>query len=439
MRLVRCELATASVRAVPRLRAVLVRGVLLLAMVLAMSACPTQGEGGGFQGFGDGRPDPAGLSCPSATHCYAQADINPVCGSSSTPCLTGFQTQISFPSNVQRGDGYLTQEFWLSGFGCFCWIETGWLVSAGQPNPAMFWAQQTGDGVEFATLATARWIGSPDGSSGRFNVVLNGDGSFAIRIDTGLVAYRATTANPMWDGEGRGYVEMGMELVASSGSATPFTFFQGNRAFTAPRVSDWLGPWAALSHADDPPFGGWLVQPNTATEQGGVFYTQCCLPLYGSVAAPGLQNAGLMLAADLDPERPPLLDEALFDREGTEPTGVPAIRASAAGQVPAFDVLEVATWLSTYDPGAPYEGSVTTAPAVTCPVTVREADQMLPEPTGLATDRSVCVAVAEGSFTTDAPVGVDTAAREPLTADHTFAVIDASTGNLLISGVYRRG
>ena len=40
---------------------------------------------------------------------------------------------------------------------------------------------------------------------------------------------------------------------------------------------------------------------------------------------------------------------------------------------------------------------------------------------------------------TDAPVGVDTAAREPLTADHTFAVIDASTGNLLISGVYRRG
>jgi hypothetical protein len=408
------------------------------ALMLVAAGCGGQGDngdGGGFEGFGDGRPDPAGTNCPMSSHCYAKAIIAPSCGSS---CLTGFQTQISFSSNVQRGDGYMTQEFWLLGFGCFCWIETGWLVSATNQTPVMFWAQQTGDGTEYATLATARYVGTlgdADGPSGRFYVVRGSDGRFQIRVDTARVAYRATTSNPMWDDRGYGYVEMGMELVASTGAASPFTFFSGNRYWTAPPATEYVGAWAAISDTDDPPFAAWLLPPQSQSDQGGVYYTQCCLTLTASRAGVRNTSAG----DDKRPQPPPLLDETLFDRAGTEPEGAPALDVSTTGQTPAFDSEVLGAWMASATLGVPYDGEVTSTPAVTCPLTVIEADKLLPEPTGLADDRLICLAQAHGRFTTNAPVSPQLEQPEPLTADTAYIVVDATTGNLLVAGAYRRG
>ncbi|MFD4422252.1 hypothetical protein ACFWN7_12225 [Agromyces sp. NPDC058484] len=371
-----------------------------------------------------------------------------MCGDTSI-CLTGFQTFISFPNNVQRGDGYLTQEFWLVGFDCYCWIETGWLVSASQSSPVLFWAQQSGDGTEFATLATARYVGvvdAADGNSGRFYVVRQADRSFDVRIDTAEVAHRATTRNPMWDDREYGYVNMGMELVASSGSATGFTFFTGNRYWTAPRATAYVGAWAAADDSDDPPYGEWLLPPDEPADEGGVYFTQCCLPLYGAEAAgpntdgAKVQNVDAAATEDAGrPEPPPPPDESLFDRPDTSLEGVPALDTGSTGQVLGFDPEALAAWMATASLGVPYEGEVTTSPKTVCPVTAAEADELLPEPTGLEPDRLLCVATAEGSFTISAPTRLGDPQPESLTADQAYVVVDAATGNLLVAGAFRRG
>jgi len=426
----------------------LVAAALLVLAGLA-SACSTDdrdGDGdGGFQGFGDGRVNPDGTDCPQSRHCYALAGINPVCGNSSTspPCLTGFQTHISFPGTAQRGDGYFTQEFWLAAFSCNCWIETGWLVSALNPAPVLFWAQKTPDNSEIATLGTAHYLGTlgpEDGNSGRFFVVREADGRFNIRVDTARVAYRTTISNAMWDDRGYGYVDMGMELVAISGAASTITFFTGNRAWSAPRTSDWVGNWAGATDSDDPPYGQWLLQPGPpptpdgTDSEGGAYFTYCCLPLYGSEATATQTRA--RAGEDPTPEPPPPLEEALLARDGEPLAGVAAVDPTRDGEVPAFDPDQVGQWMASTQLGVPYDGDLTADPKVTCSLTAAEADQMLPAPTGLARDRGVCVAEAPGTFTITGPPSTEQA--EPEVADTAYVVVDAATGNVLLAGAYRR-
>jgi hypothetical protein len=128
----------------------------------------------------------------------------------------------------------------------------------------------------------------------------------------------------------------------------------------------------------------------------------------------------------------------LFDRPGTEPTGVPAVNSSGNGESPV-DPQALADWMTEAALPIAFEGQPASAPAVMCHVTAAEVDELLPEPTGLAPDRQVCVAEAPGDYTTSAPVDPQLE-RQPqsLAADTAFAVVDAETGNLLLAGAYRR-
>jgi hypothetical protein len=343
----------------------------------------------------------------------------------------------------------MTEEFWLRNYsGCLCWIETGYLRELhGRGTPWMFWTQMNGT-TEFADIASARYVGDADGSVGRFAVVLRDDGLFHIYVDTPRVAYRDSTANPMFDHERppHGYVQMGMELQGGCCGAAPLVFFLGNRLFSlSPRLTEYFTAGQSRGGTgemeDRPPYAGWLFPAAGDSNAGGVFFTQCCLPLSGNQAS-SVTTMGMTLPlivglgeADATPTPPPLLDETLFDRPATAPEGVPAVKVTSPGEVPAFDPADLARWMSETPMAKPYTGTVTDQPTVTCPVKASQADRLLPEATGLSSDRVLCIAKAQGTFTVQGPPD-QSGQPSQSSATQAYVVVDATSGNLLIAGAY---
>ena len=238
------------------------RAFLLLGAILVLSAskCPSGGQ-----------PSPQIYNCGtvSSGHCYSEALLG--------DHLAGFRTTFTVVQQFLPGDGFVTNEFWLTNYqGNDGWIELGYQVNSIELK--YFWAVLDPD----TGIFTKHDIGPipPEEVATRvvFDIHQTAEDTFVISID-GSKTHFATTAHVnLWDGSYGGHVKMGQELAGSKGAAASLAMFVENQVYDSSSRRRFATAGDGPSEkVDKPPYGGWMQQPAVGN-QGGVFSTYCCVP-----------------------------------------------------------------------------------------------------------------------------------------------------------------
>jgi hypothetical protein len=237
------------------------RTVTIMAVVVCtLAGCPGPG------------PSPTPYNCGQVNnrdHCWTQLYIgfNPAVAG-----IRGFQTKVNVVS-MNPGDGFITDEFWLSGSNCSCWIETGY--KADQTGQYYYWGQQA-PGSSFGFTDLGPVTAADLGQWATFTIQQISPQSFSIEVVTPTHSYVVTVNNSyLSDPNALAYVQVGQELAGTTGATANYAFFEYNKLFVG-------GSWSYITTAgaikqDAPPYGGWLGTPSSSNP-GGIFLTQCCSP-----------------------------------------------------------------------------------------------------------------------------------------------------------------
>lgn len=243
-------------------------------IVLAFAAC-------------GGSTLPGGYKCGdvSAGHCYGETygvgHLLLVTPAEQLYGLYGFSTSVLVASTLDGGDGFIDNEFWLRSYNCYCWVEVGYW------NLGYFVAEQRPDGKFYKLNLFAMSAADVNQYAVLDIHAIGAIGSsvFSVSISNKATSFVTTvTDNAMWrtqtswwtDGYSYGFVEMGQELAGTNGAAASFVFFAFNRWYDSNGVSQYLvGGSGDVSYAA-PPYAGWLVLPTALSDQGGLFWTECC-------------------------------------------------------------------------------------------------------------------------------------------------------------------
>jgi hypothetical protein len=234
--------------------------VALFAAHVMVSAC------------GGGKPAPAPYTCGDVTrgHCYSKAVIG--------DHLTGFRSTFTVVKDPRPGNGFVTNEFWLSNYsGTQAWIEIGYIQNTVEPLH-YFWAVLDPDTTVFKRTRIADVPPSELGERVTFDIHQTAPGTFSLSVDGPTTKFATSVTVNLWSGMYGGYVDMGMELAGTDGATAPVATFVRNTVYDSTlhpryaRASDGAG-----ESIGKPPYGGWLQTP-TESPDGGVFITHCCSP-----------------------------------------------------------------------------------------------------------------------------------------------------------------
>jgi hypothetical protein len=390
---------------ISKFRRLLVAAGLALAPI-ALAGCPSPG------------PSPTPYSCGTSQddfHCYARVNFtnHAVRGG-----IRGWQARIVVPPVMNGGDGLITDEFWLGSFSGSYWIETGYGAGVSGPNGpnVYFWADtEPGVGLRVYLLGvvpsadTAGWA--------TFTVYQTGSSTFAISVQTPTVSYAATSNIPYFsDPSTEGYINMGQELAGSTGAVADYVTFANYKEFSGGQWSDATSGGAQAENGQ-PPYGLWT--PASQWPPTGLFWTECCIsPSSSPSAAP---TSG---PHSTQPASPPPVRSL---------SGVPAIRVSRPGHVPAFTAAEAQAYAIANTPGTTAAKGQQVA-EITFMTAAQLSAAQGSAVAGLPADTPICYVLLNGRFTAEEPPRPGQKSSTILHFTHAFMVFDSRTGALLLRG-----
>ena len=233
----------------------------------------------------------------------------------------------------------------------------------------------------------------------------------------------------MWQGREYGSVTIGQELAGTTGAAAPMALFLYNRLFE--QIGGQGGHFENVDSSvseNAPPYGGWLATPPTS-DNGGSFFTQCCLPL----------NSARSLASSADsattPQRLEIPSTPTVAQ--TPVSGVRAIQPTLTGRIPAFREADVREFAMRFPPPKTFtDASSKSIANLDCGMFSQDLAAHLGNlTTALSSDLPICYVELSGNFVVSVPPAANGQNRNPRLYVKAFEVFDARTGNMLLSGV----
>ena len=386
-----------------------------------------------------GDVNPNGYSCGTASsgHCYGET-IG-IGGLDPNPKVYGYSSKISIPTRIQSGDNFITNEFWLSSASGPGWIEAG-LISLRVYGDYYFWAmtdQTTG-------IHTFHPLGPIAQGDANVTVSIYNTGpnratspDFFVDLTTDHMVWHIPVTNAMWSVADQfnqyGRVHMGQELAGTGGVAATLVLFTEN---------SWLdeqGNWDFVTNDGDlssqnPPFAGWCHAPSSGgLGNGGIFFTECCLPIALNPRGRLMNNKTREALADANQ----ILDQKLYQpglhqTRGT--SGIPGVPANALRTLKPDDIFQfIRTHPVPKSVSAPTNVNMT---RMDCNLTASDVANIIGQKTGLAEDRALCYAEIEGPITFVGPPRKAHQGGALLDFGKGFYVFDAETGNLVLAGAY---
>lgn len=222
-----------------------------------------------------GQPAPQGYKCgtPSSGHCYGEVFLS--LPDSTLDGYHGYTTNIYTTEYITPGDGFITNEFWLTSIDCSCWIEVGY-KSESVTGLRYFWAQRRASDGLFIRHDLGPVPAADLGHYGIYDIHETANGTFSISIVNQATNIQDSTSYPIWTQHHWGEVTLGQELQGSTGASAGLVLFLYNSWYDGAGHKHYETHSGALK-ADKPPYADWLQTP-TSTPNGGSFYTECCLP-----------------------------------------------------------------------------------------------------------------------------------------------------------------
>lgn len=238
--------------------------LLPLCVAIILLSCKTQYAG---------RQSTQSYTCGNTHngHCYSEATLG--------DHFTGFTTTMSVVKNFHGGDGFITNEFWLSNYnGVNGWIEVGVSsteISGGNGNE-YFYAFLDPETALFHHFTISPVPDDEIGSRVVLDVHQIADNTFSVSVKGSKTNFTNTIQVHLWDGFYGGSIKIGQELAGSNGAQASLTEFVENKFYkgsTLRYVDELNLPSESIGQ---PPYGGWLEKP-TSTNKGGIYSTYCCV------------------------------------------------------------------------------------------------------------------------------------------------------------------
>lgn len=163
------------------------------------------------------------------------------------------------------------------------WIEAGYADGIFTPGEIdYFWAENDNT----SGLFVKHFVSTvPQADFGQYAIIqISNDGpdrtsssSFTVSIRNQATNFSTSTSNALWNGSGNSAdVNLGQELAGTSGAAAGLVFYVNNAYQSASGL--WpLETSGGTVISDLPPFAQWVQIPAPGNN-GGTFYTECCLP-----------------------------------------------------------------------------------------------------------------------------------------------------------------
>jgi hypothetical protein len=222
---------------------------------------------------------------PSTNHCYARVlwEERPQYFGAYTDIT---QVAMSCPSDC---GGFVNDEIWLvdtKSRDCqtsefqMCWVEAGTFA---QPDGRyFFWAE----GRPLKTNAYNQHIlgpGDPEGVVNHYMMIQDARGDSGISQiwiynDSLSTLYNGTSTNNAMSGN---QMHIGQELAGTQNASAGFATFSRN-IFAVQALGQEYVFWynaqttRGNTRIDNPPSGGWVVDPGKPPPEGGQFSTRCC-------------------------------------------------------------------------------------------------------------------------------------------------------------------
>ena len=371
-------------------------------VTLALAGCQTPG------------PSPTPYSCGNLTinHCYAEAEF---LSTSAPGGIRGWRTNIYLTDQMSPGDGFIHNEFWLNN-GAGSWIEVGDFAEPNKPGPFYGWGMMQPDGL-YSSSPFGPVQDADIGHYATFEIKQIDPDNFSVTVTTPTATYTIVLTNSfLSDQSNSGYVAMGQELAGSSGAQAGYVLFLDNMAYSGGTWSYYPGP-QGNSLVQQPPYGGWVQLPAPGN-QGGAFFTECCIsPTAAATRAP----------------IPPPAALAPRPRPPQPGTGVPALRAAQPGQRSAAFTLGQATAYALAHP--PYQLAARGKPTAQARfTTAAQLTTTIPGLSGLPSGSTpLCYVELAGAFSIETPARPGQRPGVQVFR-HAFEIFDARTGNLLTEG-----
>lgn len=224
---------------------------------------------------------------PNINHCYAVAfwEERPQYFGAYTDIT---QVAMSCPSDC---GGFVNDEIWLAdtrspacttnGFGS-CWVEAGTIAVAGTEGRHFFWADARplkanvfnlhilGPGDDEGVVNHYMMIQDARGDSGISQIWIYNDSLSTL--------YNGTSTNNAMTGN---LIVIGQELAGTRNAAAGNATFSRNILAVQALGQEYVFWYNAQTtpgntRIQNPPSGGWVVDPGRPPPEGGQFSTRCC-------------------------------------------------------------------------------------------------------------------------------------------------------------------
>jgi hypothetical protein len=350
-------------------------------------------------------------------HCYAQAEF---LTTSAPGGIRGWRTNIYITNQMGPGDGFIDDEFWLDDtYGIQGWVEVGYFsgVFSTLSVPYYGWGMRATDGI-FQSSFFGQVQDADFGNYATFEIQQTDPDDFAVTVTTPTKTYTTVASNSILsDPSNPGFVNMGQELAGSSGAEAGYVLFLDSAAYSGGTWGYYPGPLAETT-LQQPPYGGWVATPAPGN-QGGAFFTECCInPTASATAAP----------------IPPPAARTPRPHPPQPAIGIPALHPAQPGQQSLAFTLTQATAYALAHP--PYQLAVRGKPTTTQARFTTAADLIttIPGLSGLPPGGTALYYVElAGDFSIETPAHQGQQPKVQ-TFKHAFEIFDARTGNLLSEG-----
>jgi hypothetical protein len=335
-------------------------------------------------------------------------------------CIQGFRTQLDIVK-LHGGNGFVDNEMWLANNnGKIGWVEAGYSTNPQDIGlPFYFWGQDEPSTGIFNEGYLGPVADSDFGKGAGLMIQYAGQNHFEVVVDVqGVIRYQLFPQNSMWTEEGRGSIQVGMELAGKSGADSPVAFFAGNSWIDRKKIVHTLTFDAPVQH-DNPPYGNWGDWPSQMP--GGTFFTICC------VTEP---------TGPTGPPTGPFVSAAFAVKKSiTEPVGLPAVKFQKPGSLRVDLEADVRSFAmhSPLPPKIAEASDQRAVSAVNCGMTTEKMSVVLKrKAVGLTPGKGLCYVELTGSFKISGPPNA--LKRLPQSYSKIFEVFDRKTGNMLMSG-----